>query len=152
MEDLHSDESAAIERVRKEIKTNLRLDYLVTGSWSLKASLEAALLPEPLGTDFVNVAVDARLDSNGRFGVIPHESTWKLTTLGQESKEIAFVYYCDNETVGGVEFPAFPQCLDSTGDGPVVVADMSSNFLSRKIDVNKYGVIFVSSIEIPRSR
>ena len=60
------------------------------------------------------------------------------------------VYYCDNETVDGVEFPSFPSSLEgnegtkgTTEDETIVVADMSSNFLSRKIDVRKYGVIFV---------
>jgi phosphoserine aminotransferase len=58
----------------------------------------------------------------------------------------AFVYFCDNETVDGVEFPHFPACLEPQGgdeeDERIVVADMSSNFLSRHVDVHKYGVIF----------
>lgn len=60
------------------------------------------------------------------------------------SKDAAMVYYCDNETVDGVEFPAFPEILKAT-DGkpaPIVVADMSSNILSRKIPFEHYSAIF----------
>jgi phosphoserine aminotransferase len=133
-----------LERVKKEIETELKVDYLVTGSWSLKASQEATRL---LGSKYVNVAVDARKSNGGKFGVIPDEKEWKL------SAKSALTYFCDNETVDGVEFPAFPKCLEPTksgvgegeDDGRIVVADMSSNFLSRKINVRNYGVIFVSS-------
>ncbi|KKY25777.1 putative phosphoserine aminotransferase [Diplodia seriata] len=125
-----------LARLRKEVAEELRADYLVTGSWSLKASQEAARL---MGPQHVNVAVDARkANANGKFGVIPAEGEWKLTAR----KNAAYVYYCDNETVDGVEMPAaFPAALEGE-DAPPVVADMSSNFISRKIDVRKYGVIF----------
>ena len=148
--ELGGDEERVLERVRKEVREDLRLDYLVTGSWSLKASQEAANLLEPLGKSFTNVALDARKDNGGKFGKIPDESTWSLTpTRKGGGKGSAFVYYCDNETVDGVEFPSFPKCLEPKSqngeDERLVVADMSSNFISRKVDVSKYAVIFVSS-------
>ncbi|KAB2570196.1 Phosphoserine aminotransferase [Lasiodiplodia theobromae] len=121
-----------LARLRKEVAEELRADYLVTGSWSLKASQEAARL---MGAQHVNVAVDARKANNGKFGTIPAESEWAL------NKRAAYVYYCDNETVDGVEMPGFPASLEGD-DAPPVVADMSSNFISRKIDVRKYSVIF----------
>lgn len=132
---------AILQRVRIDLQEELRLDYLVTGSWSLKASQEAANLLEPLGRDFVNVAVDGRQDNGGKFGAIPPENTWNLTP---HHKSGAFVYYCDNETVDGVEFPGFPKSLESKPEEQerIVVADMSSNFLSRQVDVSRYGVIF----------
>jgi len=140
-------ETEILERVRKEIKEDLKLDYLVTGSWSLKASQEAANLLEPLGKGLVNVAVDSRKTGDGKFRTIPAEDTWNLTPTKKEGgKGSAFVYFCDNETVDGVEFPHFPTCLEPLGgeedDERIVVADMSSNFLSRRVDVTKYGVIF----------
>ena len=143
------DSAQILERVRREVRQDLRLDYLVTGSWSLKASQEAAALLEPVGSNLVNVAVDARCDNAGKFGTIPAQETWSLSPMctGQ-GKESAFVYYCDNETVDGVEFPNYPSALDSGSQNaesaPLVVADMSSNFLSRRVDVSKYAVIFVS--------
>ncbi|KAL8832980.1 MAG: hypothetical protein Q9170_004596 [Blastenia crenularia] len=145
--ELGGDEQKVIERVKKELRDDLRLDYLVTGSWSLKASQEAANLLEPLGKGLVNVALDSRQSNNGKFGTIPPEDTWNLTpSRAKGGKGSAFVYYCDNETVDGVEFPSFPKCLDRSPQGSddelMVVADMSSNFLSRRVDVSKYAVIF----------
>lgn len=133
-------------KLRKEVEDNLKVDYIVTGSWSLKASQEATRL---LGSKYVNIAVDAREANGGKFGKIPAENTWKLTPTRKEGgKGSAYVYYCDNETVDGVEFPGFPKSLEPQGgeedDERLIVADFSSNFLSRKIDVSKYGVIFVS--------
>ncbi|KAF2085749.1 phosphoserine aminotransferas-like protein [Saccharata proteae CBS 121410] len=128
-------EAEVLERLRAEVQKELRMDYLVTGSWSLKASQEAARLAGP---ELVNVAVDARKANDGKFGKIPAEDSWKLTP---RTPGAAFTYFCDNETVDGVEFPSFPACLDSADAAPVV-ADMSSNFISRRVDVRKYAVIF----------
>lgn len=144
------DEQKVLERVKKELQEDLRLDYLVTGSWSLKASQEAANLLEPLGKGLINVALDSRQSNDGKFGTIPPEEAWNLTpSRAKGGKGSAFVYYCDNETVDGVEFPGFPKCLEpfsqNQDDDPLVVADMSSNFLSRRVDVGKYAVIFVST-------
>lgn len=144
-EEFGNDDEAILLRVREELKYSLRLDYLISGSWSLKASQEAAHLLEPLGQDFVNVALDAREANEGKFGTIPSEDTWKLTPADANSGcGSAFVYYCDNETVDGVEFPGFPASLEpQTGEHErLVIADMSSNFLSRHVDIRKYAAIF----------
>ena len=139
-----ADEKQVLERVRGEVETELKLDYLVSGSWSLKASQEAARL---IGKNYVNVAVDCRkYAKEGKFTTIPEEKEWTLSNGGRGG---AMVYYCDNETVDGVEFPSFPKSLEGNEGGnedeTIVVADMSSNFLSRKVDVKNYGVIFVST-------
>lgn len=131
------DKEEVLKRLRKVVDEELKLDYLVTGSWSLKASQEAARL---VGAQHVNVAVDARKANDGKFGVIPSEDQWNLTPR-TASGGPALVYFCDNETVDGVEFPAFPTSLQGD-DAPLVCADMSSNFISRKVDVSKYAVIF----------
>ncbi|KAJ0299290.1 hypothetical protein COL516b_009168 [Colletotrichum fioriniae] len=129
-----NDEKVVAE-LRKIVDEKLKLDYLVTGGWSQKASAEAARL---LGPEFVNVAADARKINDGKFGKIPDEKDWKL------SKDAAMVYYCDNETVDGVEFNGFPGALapKENGEGPIVVADMSSNILSRRIPVKNFSAIF----------
>lgn len=52
------------------------------------------------------------------------------------------MYYCDNETVHGVEYPSPPSA------GPfnqLLITDMTSNFLSRKFDVTKFGLIYAGS-------
>jgi phosphoserine aminotransferase len=50
------------------------------------------------------------------------------------------VYYCDNETIGGVEFKSVPDVGDR-----LLVSDMSSNFLSKPVDVSKFGVIYAAA-------
>ena len=77
--ELGDNDEAVLRRVREKLKYSLRLDYLITGSWSLKASQEAAQLLEPLGQNFVNVALDARKANGGKFGMIPPDDTWDLT-------------------------------------------------------------------------
>ncbi|KAM5452105.1 Phosphoserine transaminase [Microsporum audouinii] len=141
-----NDEAKIVAELKRQVDEELVLDYLVTGSWSSKAAQEGKRL---LGERFVNVAVDAREANGGKFGKIPAEQEWKLTKTKREGGKSApaFVYFCDNETVDGVEFPAFPKVLENPQDvgeedERLVVADMSSNFLSRKIDVRKYAVIF----------
>jgi len=130
-----ADQEALVSQLRKKVDEELKLDYIVTGGWSLKAYQEAVRL---LGEEHVNLVADARAGNDGKFGKIPDESTWKL------SKNAAMVYYCDNETVDGVEFPKFPEALApaADGDGPIVVADMSSNILSRRVPVKNYSVLF----------
>jgi phosphoserine aminotransferase len=135
-EEVGDDKAEVFKRLRKVVDEELKLDYLVSGSWSLKASQEAARL---VGSQYINVAVDARKANDGKFGKIQPEDQWSLTP--RSSGGPAFVYFCDNETVDGVEFPSFPKSLEGD-DAPLVCADMSSNFISRKVDVRKYAVIF----------
>jgi phosphoserine aminotransferase len=108
-----------------------KVDYFVTGSWSSKAANEA----KRLGLE-VNLVLDPKLVPRGgkKFGAIPPKSTWKFS----DPKETAYVYYCDNETVDGVEFQTIPD----VPEGVELVADMSSNFLSKQIDVSRFGLIF----------
>jgi len=127
-------EDVLLKALQKAVDEELKIDYIVTGSWSLKASQEAARL---VGPEHVNVVADARKINDGKFGKIPQESFWNL------SKNAAMVYYCDNETVDGVEFPGLPEILKGSGDEePIVVADMSSNILSRRIPIKNFSLIF----------
>ncbi|KAH0542427.1 hypothetical protein FGG08_003182 [Glutinoglossum americanum] len=142
-------DTKVLERLKQEIAEELKLDYLVTGSWSLKASQEAVRL---LGKDRVNIATDARtVSADGKFNTIPPEASWNLTSTKAEGGKgpAAFVYYCDNETVDGVEFPGFPERLaEGAGEEDeerLVIADMSSNILSRKVDVGRFAVIFAGA-------
>lgn len=106
-----------------------KADYFITGDWSSKAAQEA----KRLGVE-VNTVVNSKEANGGKFGVIPDKSTWKLGS----ADETAYVYYCDNETVAGVEFPFIPE----VPEGVELVADMSSNILSKTLDVSKFGLIF----------
>lgn len=118
--------------------------YAVTGSWSKKAADEAARL----GTQ-VRKVVDGKKLGGGKFRSIPPGNQWDLPQLEEKQRKPAFAYYCDNETVDGVEYGAqgspteFP--FSQLDPEIPVVCDMSSNFLSRPVDVSKYGVIYAGA-------
>jgi phosphoserine aminotransferase len=108
------------------------MDYVVTGSWSKKASEEA----KRLGGGTVNIVADGRnFSSDGKsFDNIPPHNEWKM------SNKPAFIYYCENETVDGVQFSheksspsSFPYHLLKQEDFVPIVADYSSSFMSRPI-------------------
>ncbi len=100
------------------------VDYVITGSWGRKAVGEAKKFCD------VNVAADA---SDRNFTYIPEEATWS------RSDDAAYLHITPNETIAGVEFNFVP-----AGSVPIV-ADMSSNILSRPIDVKDYGVIYAGA-------
>lgn len=100
-------------------------DYVVTGSWSSKAAKEAAQYGQ------VNLVIPKVT----KYTSVPRLNTWKL------DPNASYVYYCDNETVDGVEFDFIPEIPN----GVPLVCDMSSNFLSRRFDVSKFGVIFAGA-------
>jgi len=97
-------------------------DYIHTGEWSKKSIAEARKYAK------VNVAASGEAS---RFTSIPARDTWQL------DPNAAYVHICANETIGGVEYHFTPD----TGAVPLV-ADMSSNILSRPVDVAKYGLIY----------
>ncbi len=98
-------------------------DYVNTGSWSKKAIKEAGKYCE------VNVAAAAPESEL----TIPARADWTL------SADAAYVHYCANETITGVEFHDIP-----TVDAPLV-ADMSSTILSRPVDVSRFGLIYAGA-------
>ncbi|KAJ3497203.1 hypothetical protein NMY22_g19725 [Coprinellus aureogranulatus] len=76
------------------------LDYVLTGSWSATAVKEAQRLTENLPGVRVNIAADARThskDGKSYEGIPPHDG-YKF------SANPALIYYCENETVHGVQF------------------------------------------------
>ncbi|HWY24205.1 MAG TPA: 3-phosphoserine/phosphohydroxythreonine transaminase [Nevskia sp.] len=100
-------------------------DYVVTGSWSAKAIKEVARYAK---------GNTAAKPAEGKFNHIPERSGWKL------DPDAAYLYYTTNETIEGVEFNWVPEA----GKVPLV-ADHSSNFLSRPIDVSKHGLIYAGA-------
>ena len=102
-----------------------KADYVLTGDWSVRSMKEA----KTFGA--INVAATGE---GGKFTSIPKQSGWKL------DPQASFVHICSNETIGGVEFHWTPD----TGGVPLV-ADMSSNIMSRPIDVTKYGLIYAGA-------
>ena len=100
-------------------------DYIDTGEWSKKSIKEAR---KYCG---VNVAATGK---EGNYTAIPPRASWELDPAA------AYVHICSNETIGGLEYHFTPD----VGNVPLV-ADMSSDILSRPIDVSKYGLIYAGA-------
>jgi phosphoserine aminotransferase len=116
----------------KKTGTKGKAAYAVTGSWSQKSAEEA----KRLGFD-VDVVVNTK---SNKYTEIPPYSSWAPI----DADKVAYLYICDNETVHGNEFRDIP---DSSylPEGVELVADMSSNILSKKVDVSKYGLIMAGA-------
>ena len=101
-------------------------DYIVTGSWSKIAWKEAAKLGA------THAAFNSEADNFSR-----------LPKAGeiQYDPQAAYVHFCHNETIHGVEFKSEPQ----VPAGVELVCDMSSDFLSQPVDVSKYGFIYAGA-------
>ena len=102
-----------------------KADFVVTGEWSRKAAKEA----QP----YCDVHVAASSEDRD-FTYAPAQSAWKVRS------DAAYVHYCSNETIGGVEFQWVPQ----TGAIPLV-ADASSHILSRPLDVPRFGLLYAGA-------
>ena len=101
------------------------VDYVLTGSWSEKGADEAAKYCQ------VNLVTEKKKT----YTSVPGVDSWKTST------NASYLYYCDNETIHGVEFPTTPE---SPKNVPLV-CDMTSSFLTKPIDVSKYGAIIAGT-------
>jgi phosphoserine aminotransferase len=97
-------------------------DYVLTGDWGKKAAKECGKYGK------ASIAASGEAE---KFTSIPAPSTWKLDA------NAAYVHITTNETIHGVEFSAEPDT-----HGVPLVADMSSNILSKPLDVSRYGLIY----------
>ena len=107
------------------LRGKTKADYIDTGEWSKKSIKEAQKYCT------VNVAASAKASG---YTTIPPRAEWRL------DPEAAYVHICSNETIGGVQYPTTPE----VGDVPLV-ADMSSDILSKPVDVSKYGLIYAGA-------
>ena len=104
------------------LRGNNKACYVNTGAWSKKAIKEAKI--------HCDVQVSASSEDD-KFMSIPAQNSWNV------DQNAAYLHYTSNETIGGVEFQNTPDVGDIN-----LVADMSSNILSREIDVSKFAVIY----------
>lgn len=100
-------------------------NYVNTGIWSKKAIGEAKRYAA------VKVAASAEAEN---FATIPARGEWTV------DPDAAYLHYTSNETIGGVEFQEIPDA-----GGLPLVADMSSNILSRPLDVSRFGLIYAGA-------
>jgi phosphoserine aminotransferase len=97
-------------------------DYVDTGEWSKKSLAEARRYGG------VNIVASGQDSGYTR---IPDRADWRL------DPQAAYVHICSNETIGGLQYPEYPD----VGDVPLV-ADVSSDILSRPLDVSRFGALY----------
>lgn len=102
-------------------------DFVVTGSWGDKAFKEAAKY------------CDAKVIWSGK-----SEKYTKIPAFDalDQTPDAKYLHICANETVHGVEFKDYPI---PKSPGKILVADMSSNFCSKPVDVSKFGLIYAGA-------
>ncbi|MGR8929828.1 MAG: 3-phosphoserine/phosphohydroxythreonine transaminase [Gammaproteobacteria bacterium] len=99
--------------------------YVNTGAWSDKAIKEAQ--------KYCEVSIAASSEDTA-FTTIPDASKWTV------DPDAAYLHYTANETIHGVEFSEVPDAK-----GLPLVSDMSSNILSRPVDVSRFGIIYAGT-------
>ena len=99
-------------------------DYTLSGSWANKAVAEAKRLGP------VHIAADCEKDRPTR---VPSAEELDL------SPGAAYLHITSNETISGAQWKTFPD------GGAPMVADMSSDILSRPLDVSKFGLIYAGA-------
>ncbi len=97
--------------------------YIVSGIWSKKAAAEAA--------KFCHVNV---IGTPSKVSIPPQDAV-------VVANDAAYLYYCVNETVNGLEFNYIPKCPDCVP----LVADVSSDFLSRPIDFKRHALVYAGA-------
>lgn len=108
--------------VPMNLMKNRKAAYIITGQWAKKAYQEAQIFGEA-------VAVASSADKT--FSYIPDCSDLDIP------EDADYVYICENNTIYGTKFKELPNTK-----GKILVADVSSCFLSEPVDVTKYGVIY----------
>jgi phosphoserine aminotransferase len=99
-------------------------DYVNTGTWSTKAIKEARIL---------NKKIDVVASSEDKnFSYIPRDIRF--------NQDAVFAHITSNNTIKGTQWSSFPD----TGDVPII-ADMSSDIMSRPLDVDKFGMIYAGA-------
>ena len=104
---------------------NKKADYIVSGVWSKAALTEAKKYGDIVAVDCITKDAEGRTTVNQNLTFRP---------------DAAYVHYCPNETIEGIEMVDLPD----TGDIPLV-ADLSSTILSRPLDVSKFGIIYAGA-------
>src|SRR5690606_13512606 len=103
-------------------------DYIISGQWGKKAFDEARIVAQVAGSG-ISIAGDS---GDNAYSQVPVN-----LALNPKAK---YVHFTSNETIGGVQWPVEPE----TGTVPLV-ADASSDILSRPIDMSRYGLIYAGA-------
>lgn len=99
-------------------------EYADTGSWSSKAMKEAKLFGE------VRTAASSKED---KYTYIPDVKSFRTTP------EASYLHITSNNTIYGTQYYDFPEAKSP------MIADMSSDIMSREVDVSKFGLIYAGA-------
>lgn len=102
------------------------VDFVVTGSWSVKSHKEAQR--------YCNARVAAS-NADDQHTRLPDPAGWQL------SGDASYVHLCSNETINGIEFHELPD-LAALGSKAPLVIDFSSHVASRGVDWSRVGLAF----------
>jgi len=108
------------------LKPTVSADYVLTGAWAQAAYKEAGKL---------GLARNAGSSEANGFSTVPDQAALHL------DPEAAYLHFTTNETIHGVQWPAEPV----PPEGVPLIADMSSDFVSRPVDIGKYGLIYAGA-------
>ena len=114
--------STQFAMIPMNLMKNRKAAYIVTGQWAKKAAAEASKYGE---------AVVVASSADKIFSYIPDCSDLDIP------EDADYVYICENNTIYGTEFKELPNTK-----GHILVSDISSCFLSRPMDVTKYGLLY----------
>jgi phosphoserine aminotransferase len=104
---------------------NKSCDLVLSGTWARKAYADAKKVGR------VNVVYDGESDN---YASLPDPGELKL------NPDAAYLHMTSNETIGGIQWQAWPE----TGGVPIV-CDMSSDILSRRLPLDKFGIIYAGA-------
>ena len=101
-------------------------DYTDTGTWANKAGKEAQ------GFGKVNIIASSKANNYNHIPVIRH---WEPTP------NASYLHLTSNNTVAGTQYHSFPPASKTAP----IIADMSSDIMSRVVNVNDFGMIYAGS-------
>ena len=114
--------STQFAMIPMNLMKNHKAAFIVTGQWAKKACAEASKYGE---------AVVVASSADKTFSYLPDCTDLPIP------EDADYVYICENNTIYGTEYKTLPNTK-----GHILVADISSNFLSRPVDVTKYGLLY----------
>ncbi|MBR2767713.1 MAG: 3-phosphoserine/phosphohydroxythreonine transaminase [Solobacterium sp.] len=114
--------STQFAMIPMNLMKNRKAAFIITGQWAKKAYQEASKYGE---------AIALASSADKTFSYLPDCSDLDIP------EDVDYVYICENNTIYGTEYKELPNTK-----GHLLVADVSSNFLSRPVDVTKYGIIY----------
>lgn len=116
-----------------------KADYIVSGAWSEKSAKEARKYGDAAvaASSASEAVIDGR--QQAPYTWFPEASQWQIRP------DTAYVHFCSNETIGGVEFTQWPDLAALGAPGVPLVVDASSHILSRPIDFSKAAVVYAGA-------